>query len=344
MPRSLDPLPHESLPGYLLRLAHRLERTPGRIASLTGLAEPGSRGWRPVPAAAMLALDTWQARRFAEATRLSADEVENMGLRRLARRYAPLRGTGTGSRVTVRDLARSSRYWVLIDATRYCPQCLAGDGSAIQAAHGGGWQQLWRLPLIVACVRHQRLLSYYCPQCKQPAHLSRRDFIVPRMGDPGLHPARCRGTVPKPGRPAEPGACGARLDTPDSQDPGIAAELLGPILTQQRAVLGALDCDGTVSETDACWLTGDLIALSGLIKMSWPAGDQFVRPCLREQVAAHVERTRHAVTQLCGSSADLALSLMRRPPGDPATCAALLLAADHILALGWRERREATAP
>jgi hypothetical protein len=33
LPRSLDPLPDESLPGYLLRLAHRL-----------GLARPGSCG------------------------------------------------------------------------------------------------------------------------------------------------------------------------------------------------------------------------------------------------------------------------------------------------------------
>lgn len=109
-------------------------------------------------------------------------------------------------------------------------------------------------------------------------------------------------------------------------------------------MIGALDCDGTVSETDARSLTGDLIALAGLIKMSWPAGDQFVWPCLREHVAAHVERTRDAVTRLGGSSADRTLSLIRRPPGDPATCAALMLAADDILALDWRERREATAP
>jgi hypothetical protein len=37
LPRSLDPLPAESLPGYVLRLAHRLDMSPGRLAALTGL-------------------------------------------------------------------------------------------------------------------------------------------------------------------------------------------------------------------------------------------------------------------------------------------------------------------
>ena len=38
LPRSLDPLPEESLPGYLLRLAHRLGLAPVRILQLTGLS------------------------------------------------------------------------------------------------------------------------------------------------------------------------------------------------------------------------------------------------------------------------------------------------------------------
>jgi hypothetical protein len=37
LPCSLDPLADESLPGYLLRLAHRLELAPIRILHLTGL-------------------------------------------------------------------------------------------------------------------------------------------------------------------------------------------------------------------------------------------------------------------------------------------------------------------
>ena len=50
LPRSLDPLPAESLPGYLLRLAHRLGLAPARIMQLTGLT--ASRDGRLRPAGA----------------------------------------------------------------------------------------------------------------------------------------------------------------------------------------------------------------------------------------------------------------------------------------------------
>lgn len=40
LPRSLDPLPDEALPGYVLRLAHRLGLSPARVLRLTG--SPGS--------------------------------------------------------------------------------------------------------------------------------------------------------------------------------------------------------------------------------------------------------------------------------------------------------------
>jgi hypothetical protein len=37
LPRSLDTLSGESLSGYILRLAHRLECLPGRLAQITEL-------------------------------------------------------------------------------------------------------------------------------------------------------------------------------------------------------------------------------------------------------------------------------------------------------------------
>ena len=43
LPSSLEPLPDESLAGFLLRLAHRLESTPARILELAGFAGP--HGW-----------------------------------------------------------------------------------------------------------------------------------------------------------------------------------------------------------------------------------------------------------------------------------------------------------
>src|SRR6266508_4985161 len=38
LPRSLDPLADESLPGFLLRLAYRLGISPARLVTLTGLS------------------------------------------------------------------------------------------------------------------------------------------------------------------------------------------------------------------------------------------------------------------------------------------------------------------
>jgi hypothetical protein len=108
-------------------------------------------------------------------------------------------------------------------------------------------------------------------------------------------------------------------------------------------VIEALTCDGAVPETQASSFTGDLVALAVLIKMSWPAGALFVPPGLREQVTLHVGRTQQVARQLRDPSPNAQAWLMRRPPGDPATCAALMLAADEILALDWRERREAAA-
>jgi len=46
LPRSLDPPPDEALPGYLLRLAHRLGLAPARIMQLTGLTA-GRDGHQP---------------------------------------------------------------------------------------------------------------------------------------------------------------------------------------------------------------------------------------------------------------------------------------------------------
>jgi hypothetical protein len=48
LPRSLVPIPGESLPGFLLRLSCRLNQPPARIAELTGLA-PGKVSGARIP-------------------------------------------------------------------------------------------------------------------------------------------------------------------------------------------------------------------------------------------------------------------------------------------------------
>jgi hypothetical protein len=56
LPRSLDPLPDESLPGYLLRLAHRLGLAPIRVMQLTGLTTSQD-GHQPARRNLMIHLD-----------------------------------------------------------------------------------------------------------------------------------------------------------------------------------------------------------------------------------------------------------------------------------------------
>src|SRR4029453_8295439 len=89
LPRSLSPLPDESIPGYLLRLAYRLDRTPGRIAILSGLSESvmASRGSGQLPANVMLSLTPAESSSFATAARLTHHEVAALCLNQYADRY-----------------------------------------------------------------------------------------------------------------------------------------------------------------------------------------------------------------------------------------------------------------
>jgi TniQ len=345
LPRSLDPLPHESLPGYVLRLAHRLERTPGRVALLTGLArQTRTGGTEHVPASTMLYLDPGTAAEFGRATRLSPAEVAALCMNRYAARYPPLDFAGGDSRRRAGDVARSSP-WVSTGSTRYCPACLAGGGTGIEQTHGGGWQQEWRFPVIAACTAHQRMLLYRCDQCGQPAHSSPA-ALLPRMGDLGLHPAQCRNTVRPPGRwAAQPPACRARLDTPTVPDPAITADVLGRILGQQRRLLDALHPYSDLPDAAARDLTSDLIALGTLITMSWPAAEHLVPAALRTGVDRHVEHARqHVEHRRHGPSRNGVLRPMRQPPADPSACAGLLLAADDLRGRDLRDLRDAIAP
>ena len=151
--RSLDPLPGESVGGYLLRLACRLRLSPIRLARLTG----GTRHLTTSQLGRTLLLDL-DVQGFAHATRLSNDEAAALTLIPWADRYLPV----------ARSLAaapRSSREdWLFNDLPRYCPQCLAGDCSPVQQQYGGPWKAVWRLPIAFACPEHEVFLQHRCPQ------------------------------------------------------------------------------------------------------------------------------------------------------------------------------------
>jgi hypothetical protein len=78
-------------------------------------------------------------------------------------------------------------------ATRFCPECLAGDGSALQESFGAPWLKAWNLPVVFACPVHQRFLEHCCPDCGNVARHGRwprrTSAVLPAMWTAGLHPA-----------------------------------------------------------------------------------------------------------------------------------------------------------
>jgi hypothetical protein len=191
LPRSLDPLPDETLTGFVLRLAHRLGTTPAEILLRTGLAPGGSPGLPTrLPLSFQHHLDDAHLTVFARATLLMPAEVADMLLAPLGQRYGPLNPAFTPRNTPARMIYDNP--WVLTRSTRYCPLCLAGNGTPIQDCHGGPWQRLWRLPVTFICVRHRRLLAHECPGCGAPAQSAGTSSAIARLTDDALNPWQCR--------------------------------------------------------------------------------------------------------------------------------------------------------
>jgi hypothetical protein len=337
--RSLTPLPGEGLPGYVLRLAHRLGRPPARIAALTGLPANSRSGALAHP---MLTMDPQTAATFGTVTRLDPPEVAALCMDRYAERYPPLNLT-TRSPVP-RVMAITRRGWALVASTRYCPQCLAGDGSPIQQRHGGAWQQRWRLQVVFACITHQRLLEYLCPECATPAGTSRAltsIALLPRLHDQTLHPAQCRGNQQgqtlRSGSRSRPAVCGAWLDTATGHAGDALHETLNRDLLQLQArILDRLEPGGPVEPADARRYFDLLPLVHNLVMLTWPEALHLAGPGpFGTAAGAHVARARHAVGQARAAARPFTVvnPPMRKLPPEPGASAGLLLAADRIL--GW---------
>jgi hypothetical protein len=325
LPRSLDPLPEESLPGYLLRLAHRLDISPLQVALHTGLST--NRGQNSVAASVTVAMNPAMTADFARATRLHPDEVTGLTLVSLADRYPFLRPGFIRSRGAHRRAAAVSlrESWVFTHFTRYCPDCLSGDGSPIQQRHGGGWNKLWRLPVVFACPTHRRFLELTCPACGIAA-LHRRAGLarpVPMAGQPVTHPAACRN--PAPHQPSLP--CGHRVD---QSIHGTRTPIDERLLDLQRDLLALLrDSDPPHRHSlgqptsPASYLT-DLRILAALARASWPAAQNLLD-------GGHAEHLP-AVCPLEHSEASHAtMPQLDTPPPDSAACGNLLACADQLL-------------
>ncbi|WP_431921102.1 TniQ family protein [Nonomuraea jabiensis] len=318
--RSLVPLPDESLPGYVLRLAHRLELSPARIAILTRLSMLKT----TIRASSQftITMDAAAAENFGIVTRLAPHQVAGLCLDRYADRYPPLRMIETSARTQLMAITR--RGWVLTASTRYCPQCLAGDGSTIQQRHGGAWQQLWRLQVVFACTTHQRLLEHLCPHCGNPAMQSdsartNRD-LLPRLGQPGLHPAQCRTQD-----------CHARLDTTERET--NHAVLPPEVLEFQARILHKLDPEGPVTPGDASRYFELLALIYNMIMLSWPQAQPLIGLRQLDDAAhRHALQAQQSVKTAQASPQNTATNLLlRKLPHASDSTAGLLLAADRIL-------------
>jgi len=323
LPRSLVPLPGESLPGFLLRLSFRLGIAPGRLAELTGLAPAG--GGRRAPADLLTGIPETIIPAFTFMTRLASSEVPQLGLASWQGRYPlPTAGTGAGSRPL-------SAQQVFIPATRYCPGCLAGDGSAIQESFGWPWLRAWHLPVVFACPAHQQLLEHLCPECRKPVHGRRPGAypaILPAMRTAGLHPAQCRTELVPARRYRPPVCCGTRLDQAGPRRPA------GPrLVALQVKILDLLApaAGGTISAGMPATPAGyfaDLQALGLLACWTWPSA-RHLSPS--EDTASAIDEHVASLRRHEESSGPRARTRFGRLPADAAASAGLAYIADVIL-------------
>ncbi len=320
--RSLIPIPGESLPGFLLRLSFRLGIAPAQLAELTGLA-PAGHGPRP-PAILLTGIPEAASRAFTRMARLAGDQAAQLTLASWQGRY-PLPATGPGRTDAGRRPLISQP--VLIPATRYCPDCLAGDGSAIQESLGGPWLKAWHLPVVFACPAHQRLLEHLCPECGQPVHDRRPGTylaILPAMRAAGLHPAQCRTELVSARRYRSPACCGARLDQSRGRRPADPR-----LIALQGKILDLLDPDSTpistgMPATPAAYFA-DLQALGLLACWTWPSVRN-LSPS--EDTASAIDEH---VAALHRHEASAGSARLGRPPADAAASAGLAYIADRIL-------------
>jgi len=300
--RSLDPLRGESLNGFLLRLSCRLRLSPVRLARLAGIISPsGTSLWRRL----LLDLD---AGSFAAFARLSGPEAAALTLIPWAGRYPPaarsLRTTG---------LRPQADEWLFAPGTRYCPRCLAGDGSTVQDELGGCWKLAWQLPVTFACPDHGIPLRQGCPQ-EHPAVVHHRTLLISQVSESGLHPAQCRqpwpGTATK-GRKKQ--SCGQRLDDRHRVAQPEPAQLVPGALPLQERIIAMLN-SGYPARDAAAYFT-DLRVITAMLCITWPASRDFTGTSAQALISQHV-REPGAGT---------------RPPRHPLAAAGLLTAAASVI-------------
>jgi hypothetical protein len=340
MPRSLVPLPGESMAGFILRLSHRLYVAPSKVTWRTGLT-PYRVATGTSPVRHLLMMEPPEAAAFAHATRMSTTAAEQLTLLPYLRRYPPVAEALTrqpGDPPRARNLFPS---WLLVGSTRYCPACLKGDGSKIQERYGGAWQLLWHLPVVFACLEHRVLLQDTCPACRhlaQSRHREDRVKLVPSPTATGLHPLQCRNssTSITAGRTF----CGHRLDDSSS----LTQVCLSPELADlQRKILGWLS-PATPAQT-AFHKFADLRVMASIVNATWPhrADATDLPDVLMAALDEHNAVQQRAAESVGGKPPHRASrhpSLWSTEPRSTAATAALLALADARLQYPVHQMRQ----
>ncbi len=294
-------MPGESLHGFLLRLSFRLRLTPIRLARMAGLlTNPRA---SIISRRLLLDLDIGA---FAAFTRLTEAEAAELTLAPWIDRYPPIARSLGRTPATMDD-------WLFCPTLRYCPRCLAGDGSPVQTELGGYWKTAWLVPITYACLEHQVLLQHRCPNNDRMGHGG--NLLISQASNGTLHPAQCR--QPQPGsknrgrgRPSYT----ARLDESHADDAPATPEAL----RLQRRLLELL-APGHPAE-DARFLITELRVITAMLGICWPASADLVAPEYRAEVAGHIK-------SLVGTGIRRAVD---RPPTSPLATAGLFTAAAGI--------------
>jgi hypothetical protein len=332
LPRSLQPLPEESLAGFLLRLSHRVNLPIAVAAVAAGLSDYR----RQLPLTWMVGIDAERAARFAATSKLTTAEVSALTLAPMAANFPPLDASTMLRSDPLRWIV-TAEPWVFGAATRFCPDCLTGDGSEIQNEHGGGWDKRWRLAPVFACTRHRRLLHHTCPACDAPAHLANRRggrgaLLIP-ASETVIHPLQCRTAAPGTE------ACAGRFEqSPDR--PRIADHSLNYLLTLQDKLFALL----STTEAAPAWSLGrpvsaatyfaDLHFTTALVRVAWDrvqpdtAHRHLVDDLVEYQSPHSDRRLRDLPVERYRNRSDGGLHLA---PLDAAAAASLIGLADEIL-------------
>src|ERR1017187_4376411 len=327
LPRSLVPIPGESLPGFLLRLSCRLNQPPAKIAGLTGLSPDRASGTR-MPVILLAGVPETASSTFTRMTRLTGAQAAQLGMGTWQERYPPVIASPESK---ARGARRLDARLILAPATRYCPGCLAGDGSAIQESFGGPWLRAWHLPVVFACPAHQQLLEHLCPECRKPVHGRRPGAypaILPAMRTAGLHPAQCRTELVPARRYRPPVCCGTRLDQAGARRPAGRR-----LVALQVKILDLLApaAGGTISAGMPATPAGyfaDLQALGLLACWTWPSA-RHLSPS--EDTASAIDEHVASLRRHEESSGPRERTRFGRLPADAAASAGLAYIADGIL-------------